>query len=413
MRLADSATESARLAHEKATRAQDHVNIPEHIEVNMFADGSYDLQSHNGGYALVWNRYIPGTISQSQAMVLAFHTRSSGDSNNLEAAAVAEALRSAKKELVLVIRGFIAADPSTLETILKTPVKINIFSDSAATLGFLLRPKWARGTTLKRAILHQCIEASHDALNITEFPGLVVNVNLSWIPAHKPEFFIRLHDVADRAAREARETRNCFRQIGEEHRNFTRKVVIPHNSSILQSLSYNAFMQLAPPPPSPASIPKKRQHTKDDEDEDDNSSRHPTTKKRVASAGSAGAIPAPSSTQQRNSRRSDDLATAQQAAGTQENAGRAATGTNAAPPSAGAGVPTTGRNATPVLVSPAAEDARLARIASRVRFDPAMQQGAAFISDGTSSRLFFTNIGFRVYVLGQRRVEEVGEAKGV
>lgn len=74
---------------------------------------------------------------------------------------------------------------------------------------------------------------------------------------------------------------------------------------------------------------------------------------------------------------------------------------------------TTGGNATPVLVSPAAEEARLARIASRVRFDPAMQQGAAFISDGTSSRLFFTNIGFCVYVLGQRRVEEVGEGKGV
>lgn len=444
----------------------------------MFADGSHGVCG-TAGYAVAWQPFVPGSVTKRQLLVLGFHMKTARDNNEAESAAVAESLRRAKTELVLVIRSLLAANPgpSTLETILKNPVTINVFSDNTPTMDFLLHSRWQKVLAFRKAILQRCVDESHDLVHIPAFPGLVVNIKLSWVPAHRSDFFVRLHELADRAAAVARLSGQCFRLIGEEN-DFSKKVPISSQSSVLCSLRFQDIKQMSPPP----SMSRKRGAAADDDQ--DPGSKQPNKKRkgppRSASTTPArpstrpGSTPTPrpwhrggtttprQSTQERNTptrpwtRANTTPARPRTWADTPPALTLAPPGTlparsstwaqaHATPsrPSSGAqtrpssedlmrryaaqelqrmryqvresagGGAATGASTSLVQDGPVTEHDRHSRALAQAVSDPAMQRGAAFISDGTSSMVYFTMRGLRTYGLRLPPANWDGEGRGV
>lgn len=73
----------------------------------------------------------------------------------------------------------------------------------------------------------------------------------------------------------------------------------------------------------------------------------------------------------------------------------------------------TGANTSLVQDGPVTEHDRHSRALAQAVSDPAMQRGAAFISDGTSSMVYFTMRGLRAYGLGRPPAEGDGDRGGI
>lgn len=201
--------------HKTAIAAENHISTPGNIIINVSVDGSYTLHNNSGSYAVAINRGILGK-DKLEPIVWAFPMEAAGGSSQIpEAIAIAEGLIKARIELIRVIRGFISKDPSALKKILKHPVTINIGSDMGGNMEFFRKPLWKSLNPARRNVLEKCFVESHNVNHVPEFPGLKVKTQVCWVPAHRSEYQAPLHNMADRAARRARELGTAFVQVGE------------------------------------------------------------------------------------------------------------------------------------------------------------------------------------------------------
>ena len=134
----------------------------------MFVDGSSEASKFNGEYAVVWGLFVPGSVHKCQTEVLAFQMHPSHTIQSAEVAVLTESLIQAKKKMFRVTREFMAAEPhpSTLKTSLRSPLKINIFSDCQSNTPFLRRPNWAGGNRAKLELFQRCVDESYNALDL-------------------------------------------------------------------------------------------------------------------------------------------------------------------------------------------------------------------------------------------------------
>jgi hypothetical protein len=205
---------------DEAVRAEAHVPTPENIEVNMFVDGSYDSTTNIGGFAVVFKDFVPKSTTKQEIVKIAYQMPDGLDSITAEACAVAESLVLARRQVVSTVKALAAADPGSptgvLNAITQSPVVVNIFSDCCWNMEFFGKPNWEGARKVSRnKIIERCFIESHKILAVSEIPGLIVKLNMAWVPAHKPPFEVDLHVMADRAAVKARKT-GSFQMIGKD-----------------------------------------------------------------------------------------------------------------------------------------------------------------------------------------------------
>lgn len=232
---------------------------PEKIEINMFVDGSYSSVNNNGGFAVVFKQFAQDSTTEQEIVQIAFQMLPGISSLKAEACAVAESLVRARRQVVETVNALAAANPGLpiLQTILESPVLVNIFTDNCRNLEFFDNPCWEipRPVSLTK-IIDRCFIESHNVLAVPELPGVVVKLNLAWIPAHRAGYEVQLHVMADRAAVKAR-MKGSFQMIGKNGTDLS------HRNSVYGPLQ-SFFVTDAALPPAPR--PKSRKHSRDDPD---------------------------------------------------------------------------------------------------------------------------------------------------
>ncbi|KAK0750542.1 hypothetical protein B0T18DRAFT_428470 [Schizothecium vesticola] len=211
--------ETLQYCYSKPRAAEDHVPTPDNIEVNLFVDGSYHPVTSDGGYAIVFKRFVHGSVTRQEVVQFVFQMKPGINSMIAEASALAEALVRGKKEIVRTITALVAENPGplNLNRILPRRIVLGIFSDSRDNLDVLQKAKWPPRDACRAKLLHRCVVESYNVLDIPEFPSLVVDLRASWVLAHRREYLIVLHTFADQRAGEARK-RGSFGTVGyEEH----------------------------------------------------------------------------------------------------------------------------------------------------------------------------------------------------
>lgn len=193
--------------YDEAVRAEEHVPTADKIEISMFVDGSFHADTNTGGFAVVYKQFAPDSTTEQELVQVAYQMCPCVGSMDAELCAVAESLVIARQQIVKTVKALVAASPGSpvLEAIMEHAIFVNIFSDCCRNLEFFAHPDWEIAQPVSRIKAFQrCFLESHKVLDIPEFPGLTVNLNLSWVPAHRRYYEVDLHDIADKAANRAR-----------------------------------------------------------------------------------------------------------------------------------------------------------------------------------------------------------------
>lgn len=156
----------------------------------MFCDAS--VRYKFGGYAVVFNRYAPGTPNDGEKVGLAWPIYPSVGADLAEMVALIEALVQAKKELE-TLATLPVPDQHPLSAV------VTIFSDSMESVKRISSGGKAKNDAINRLLQHlKTEEAKLEGLKFTT--GTFVSVEYAWVPRH----CIEQHKQADALAKTAR-----------------------------------------------------------------------------------------------------------------------------------------------------------------------------------------------------------------
>ncbi|KAK0750534.1 hypothetical protein B0T18DRAFT_428462 [Schizothecium vesticola] len=188
-------------AVQAAIDAGNHQSTDDDIQLSIFAGGSFSRRIHDGSYAIVWNRPIPGAPDHAQEEHReAWYAEGPGlNSVICELLALLLALRSLKVELERIMAFKLRQRRGGDDHVVCAMGRV--FTDSLNNLQHLTTGCCAN--PIQADILRLCFEAAHE-LHVV--PALSVRLELRWLPSHMEERLTPLlHWKADTIAYIARE----------------------------------------------------------------------------------------------------------------------------------------------------------------------------------------------------------------
>ncbi|KAK3492124.1 uncharacterized protein B0T23DRAFT_441571 [Neurospora hispaniola] len=186
---------AVRIAHNinaavsEAIDALEFVSTAQKTQLCIFADGSFDRPTYNGGYAIAYNGFSlgPNTSSDDRPVAKGWTAIRTKDNHTCEGLSIAQSLREAMKELTTLEEHVAARHIDTAATRDPVEASVKIFSDSQTVLKAIKAGKFPQKM---KHTGHAIITFSEELREKFRGPGCKLKVDLvvHWIPGHHGSF---------------------------------------------------------------------------------------------------------------------------------------------------------------------------------------------------------------------------------
>lgn len=193
------------------------VSTAQKTQLCIFADGSFDQTTKDGGYALAHTGFAPAPSEASVERQVAkgWSAIPVTNSPTCEGLAIAQSFKEAMKELTILEKRVATRPVDTASAGGRMEASVITFSDSKTVLEATKRGKFPKSM---KHMGHAIIKFSEELKEKFRGPRsrLKVNLVVHWIPGHY-HTVMPLHSVADRLSRKCRQDRQPFLLVDDTY----------------------------------------------------------------------------------------------------------------------------------------------------------------------------------------------------